>query len=405
MLQAMIFDSTYDKHRGAVAFVRLFNGKIQAEQEIYFLATKTKGVCQEVGYFKPNMVPSKNLENGEVGYVVTGLKDLELVKVGDTISDSHNPENALPGYKQVEPKVFSSIFPTDADDYPKLRDSIAKLKMNDAALIYEVEHIPALGYGYRCGFLGLLHMDIVQERLNREFNIDLVLTTPSVKYKVEKTDGENIYIHTPSELPDPSKIQSIAEPWVKLEVITPEEYIGKIIEIVTSRRGQYTGINLLSQGQMQVTADLPLAEMIVDFYDDLKSSTKGYATMSYEMTGFKEDNLVKIDILVNQKKVDPLAIIVHRSQAEEKGRVVCEKLKELIPKQLFEIAVQAAIGSRIVARETVKAFRKDVTAKLYGGDMTRRKKLLEKQKKGKKRMKMFGDVEIPQSAFLNVLKK
>ncbi len=405
MLQALIFDSIYDKHRGVVAFVRLFNGSLKPDQEIYFLANNKKAVCQEVGYFKPQMEPAEVLENGEVGYIITGLKDIELVKVGDTISDLNKEENRLSGYKEVEPKVFSSIYPTDAGDYPKLRDSIAKLKLNDASLTYETEHIPALGYGFRCGFLGLLHMDIIQERLSREFDLDLVLTTPSVEYKVEKTDNEIIVIHTPSELPDPSQIREISEPWIKVEIITPEEYIGKIIEIVTDRRGTYSGINLISTGQMQITGEMPLAEMIVDFYDELKSGTKGYATMSYEMIGFRSDNLVKVDFYVNHKLVDPLAIITHRTRSESKGREICEKLKELIPRQQFEIAIQAGIGAKFIARETVRAFRKDVTAKLYGGDMSRRKKLLEKQKKGKKRMKMFGNVEIPQTAFLNVLKK
>ncbi len=405
MLQALIFDSFYDKHRGVVAYLRLFNGELKPGQTIHFLATGTKAVCQEVGTFSPEMTPAKVLENGEVGYLITGLKELQNVKVGDTVCDKDDRSLALPGYTEVVPKVFSSLFPTNADDYPKLRDSINKLKLNDAALTFETENIPALGFGFRCGFLGLLHMDIVQERLSREFDLDLVITTPSVEYKIILTDGELISIHTPSELPDPSKIKEIQEPWIKIEIITPEEYTGKIIELVTSRRGSYDSINLLSQGQLQITGEMPLSEMIVDFYDDLKSATKGYATMSYDLIGFRTETLVKLDILVNQRAVDPLSIITHKSQSEERGRQVCEKLKELIPRQQFEIAIQASIGSRIIARETIKPFRKDVTAKLYGGDMTRRMKLLDKQKEGKKRMKMVGNVEIPQTAFLNVLKK
>jgi GTP-binding protein LepA len=404
-LQALIFDSYYDKHRGVIAYIRIFNGSIKKDTTIHFLATKTKAVCQEVGFFKPNMQESATIENGEVGYVVTGLKDLDKVKVGDTISDSELSDHALPGYREVNPMVFASIFPSNADDYPKLRDSIAKLKTNDAALIYVTENIPALGFGFRCGFLGLLHMDIVQERLSREFDLDLVITTPSVEYKVIDTSGEECIIHNPSELPDPSKIESIYEPWVKVEILTPESYVGGIIELVNSRRGTYENLSLLSEGQLQLSGKLPLAEMIVDFYDDLKSLSKGYATLSYEKSELLVGDLVKIDILVNGNVVDPLSFMTHRSNAEDKGRQVCEKLKELIPRQQFEIAIQAAIGSRIIARENIKAFRKDVTAKLYGGDVSRRKKLLEKQKKGKKRMKMVGNVEIPQTAFLNVLKK
>jgi GTP-binding protein LepA len=405
MLQALIFDSYFDKHRGVVAFVRIFSGEIKKGDEVHFLSTDSKAEVQEVGYFGPlDFVPSKGIADGEIGYVITGLKDITLVRVGDTISDTAKGE-PLPGYKQVEPKVFSSIFPTDAGDYPKLRDAIGKLKLNDASLIYEHENIPALGFGFRCGFLGLLHMDIVQERLSREFDLDLVLTTPSVEYKVINQQHEETSVKNPSELPDPSNIQTIKEPWIKLEIITPESYVGKIIETITSRRGMYSGIHLLSGDQMQINAELPLSEMVVDFYDDLKSVSKGFATMSYEVSDFREGNLVKVDILVNGNVVTPMAVMAHRSRAEDMGRNMCEKLKELIPRQQFEIAIQAAIGSRVIARETVKSFRKDVTAKLYGGDMTRRRKLLEKQKKGKKRMKMVGSVEIPQKAFMEVLKK
>jgi GTP-binding protein LepA len=406
MLKALIFDSFFDKHRGVIAFVRLFQGEVKPGDTIHFIATNFKAQVNEVGVFRPEMTPINKLSSGEVGYVVTGLKELEKVKVGDTISSSPDVSNALEGYKEVEPKVYSSIFPIDADDYPKLREAIAKLKLNDASLSFTTENIPALGFGFRCGFLGLLHMDIVQERLNREFNLDLILTTPSVQYEVHtNVNDEVVIIHTPSELPDPSQIQFIKEPMIKMELITPEIYIGKIIELVTSRRGNYTAMSALSIGQIQITCVLPLAEMIVDFYDDLKSATKGYATMSYEITGFERADLVKVDIVVHGKVVDPLSFITHRANSETKGRHVCEKLKEQIPRQQFDIPIQASIGARVIARETVKAFRKDVTAKLYGGDITRRMKLLDKQKEGKKRMKMVGNVEIPQSAFLNILKK
>lgn len=406
MLKALIFDSFYDKHRGVVAYIRIFKGNLHQGQQIHFLGAKAKAEAIEIGYFLPLAFQAvAELDNGEIGYVVTGLKDIELVRVGDTIADVYDTNLQLPGYKLVEPKVFSSIFPTDADDYPKLRDSIGKLKLNDASLTYEAENIPALGFGFRCGFLGLLHMDIVQERLSREFDLDLVLTTPSVEYKVIVSNNEEISIKNPSELPDPSLISVIKEPWIKLELISPEEYVGKIIELITSRRGSYESINLISAGQMQIDARLPLSEMVVDFYDDLKSATKGFATMSYETSGFEPGDLVKIDILVNKNPVAPMSVITHRSLADMRGRQICEKLKELIPRQQFEIAIQAAIGSRVLARETIKPFRKDVTAKLYGGDMTRRRKLLEKQKKGKKKMKMIGNVEIPQQAFLSVLKK
>jgi GTP-binding protein LepA len=405
MLQALIFDSFYDKHRGVIAYIRIFQGEITKDKQIFFLANNGKALCQEVGVFKPDMRPIDKLENGEVGYIVTGLKDIEMVKVGDTISDTNDKTLQLAGYKEVTPMVFASLFPSDADDYPKLKDSIAKLKLNDASLTYVAENIPAIGFGFRCGFLGLLHMDIVQERLSREFDLDLVITTPSVEYKIIKTTGEEILIHTPAEMPDPTQITKMYEPWVKIEVLAPNNFVGNIIDQITSRRGFYDDMSFLTAGQIQITGRLPLAEMILDFYDDLKSATKGFASLNYEAIGFIEGDLIKMDILVNSKKVDPLSIMIHRSGAEERGRQVCEKLKELIPRQMFEIAVQAAIGSRVIARETISAYRKDVTAKLYGGDRTRRMKLLQKQAKGKKRMKMVGNVEIPQSAFLNILKK
>jgi GTP-binding protein LepA len=404
MLQALIFDSYFDKHRGVIAFFRIFNGEIKAGNNICFLATHTKATVQEVGIFSPDMKPFEVLTNGEVGYLVTGLKALDKVKVGDTICDVDDDQYQLAGYTEVKPMVYASIFPTDADDYPKLRDSISKLKLNDASLTSEVENIPALGFGFRCGFLGLLHMDIIQERLSREFDLDLVITTPSVEYRLITTTGEARSIHTPSEMPDPTQIAEMSEPWAKVEVLCPEAYIGGVIQLINDHRGMYDGMNFLSSNQVQITGQVPLAEIIISFYDELKSLSKGYATLSYELKEYRVEQLCKIDILVNNKIVDPLSLIDHKARAESKGRLVCEKLKELIPRQLFDIAVQAAIGGRVIARETIKAYKKDVTAKLYGGDITRRMKLLKKQSAGKKKMKMVGNVEIPQSAFLNVLK-
>jgi GTP-binding protein LepA len=405
MLRALIFDSYYDKHRGVIAYVRVFDGKVSRDDTVHFLATNSKTQVLEVGFFKPDMQPSGAIDEGEVGYIVTGLKELDKVKVGDTIASKDLQELRLPGYKEVAPMVYASLFPVDADDYPKLREAIAKLTLNDASLTYTTENIPSIGFGFRCGFLGLLHMDIVQERLSREFDLNLILTTPSVEYAVVKTNGEKLLVHTPAELPEVPQIDTISEPWVKVEILTPTQYVGSVIELLISKRGNYTNMDYLTDAQVQITADVPLAEIIVDFYDDLKSLSKGFATLSYEPTGFQLSDLVKLDILVNGKLVDPMSMMVFRGRSEERGRQVVEKLKELIPRQQFEVAVQAAIGSRVIARETIKAYRKDVTAKLYGGDVSRRKKLLSKQAKGKKRMKMVGNVEIPQSAFLNVLKK
>ena len=405
MFRALIFDSYYDKHRGVIAYVRVFEGEVKAGETSYFLATHTKTQIQETGFFQPDMRPSQSLQTGEVGYLVTGLKELDKVKVGDTVCPVDDAKYQLPGYKEVTPMVYASLFPTDASEYPKLRDAIAKLTLNDAALTYTPENIPAIGFGFRCGFLGLLHMDIVQERLSREFDLDLVLTTPSVEYKVTLKNGEEKLVHTPAELPDPNHIESMEEPWVRLEILTPTTYMGGVIELIVGKRGSYDAMEYLTEAQIQITGKVPLAEMIIDFYDELKSLSKGFATLAYEPLGFEKSDLVKLDILVNGNKVEPMAVMVFRGQAEERGRTITEKLKELIPRQQFEVALQAAIGGRIIARETIKPFRKDVTAKLYGGDVSRRKKLLQKQAKGKKRMKMVGNVEIPQTAFLNVLKK
>ncbi|GAB4144440.1 MAG: hypothetical protein OHK0017_02960 [Patescibacteria group bacterium] len=404
-LQALIFDSFYDKHRGVVIYIRIFGGSLRKNQTIYFLNTGVKAQINEVGVFRPEMIEVKELQNGEVGYVVTGLKELELARVGDTISDVNNQELALAGYKEVVPMVFASLYPVSAEDYPLLQDSIAKLKMNDASLTYTPEHIPALGFGYRCGFLGLLHMDIVQERLWREFGLNLILTSPSVEYQIVTVKGEIESVKSPSELPDPNYFDEIREPWVRLEIFVPTEFVGGIIQIINERRGIFQNLSYISGDRAQITGELPLANMIVDFYDDLKSLTKGYATLSYEQLGYRAGDLVRMNILIAGEVVPPLAQIIYRGDAERIGKQICEKLKELIPRQQFEIPIQAAVGGKFVARETIKAFRKDVTGHLYGGDWTRKQKLLNKQKEGKKRMKMIGRVEIPQEAFLSVLKR
>ncbi len=404
-LRALIFDSTYDQHRGVVTFVRVVDGKLEKNEKIRTLGTKTSAEALEVGYFHPKFFPSKALQTGEVGYIVTGLRDVRKARVGDTITSTAQVVEPLPGYKQVKPMVYASIFPTSGDDYPLLRDAIDKLKLNDAALEFEPESIPALGFGFRTGFLGLLHMDIVQERLTREYNLDLVLTAPSVEYKINMKGGESKIIHTPAELPDPSLFDTIEEPWVDIEILAPQIYIGGILELITGRRGIYKNMDYLSNERVLITAEMPLANIIIDFYDKLKSVSSGYASLNYELIDFRVGDLVKLDILVAQEKVDALSMIVHRELAVSEGRSLTEKLKTLIPRQQFEIAIQAAIGGKVIARETISAVRKDVTKGLYGGDVTRKMKLLEKQKKGKKRLKRIGSVDIPQEAFLAILKK
>ncbi|MBI4363509.1 MAG: elongation factor 4 [Candidatus Doudnabacteria bacterium] len=404
-LRALIFDSTYDQHRGVVVFVRVVDGFISKGGKIEMLRTKTAAEALEVGFFKPKFFPAKDLQTGEVGYIVTGLRDVRKARVGDTVILSRIAVEPLPGYKQIKPMVYASIFPTSGDDYPILRDAIEKLKLNDAALEFEPENIPALGFGFRTGFLGLLHMDIVQERLSREYGLNLVLTAPSVEYRVKMKDGKVSIIHTPAELPDPSRFDSIEEPWVMVEILVPQKYIGGIMELVTSRRGLYKNMDYLSNDRVLIKAELPLANIIIDFYDKIKSISSGYASLNYELIDFLAADLVKLDILVAGEKVDALSMIVAREAAEKEGRALAEKLKSLIPRQQFEIAVQAAIGGKIIARETIPAMRKDVTKGLYGGDVTRKMKLLERQKKGKKRLKRIGSVDIPQEAFLAILKK
>ncbi|MEJ0021166.1 MAG: translation elongation factor 4 [Candidatus Doudnabacteria bacterium] len=404
-LRALIFDSTYDQHRGVVTFVRVVDGKLIKNEKIQTFGTKTTAEALEVGFFHPKYFPSKELNTGEVGYIVTGLRDVRKARVGDTISTAGAKVEPLPGYKQIKPMVYASIFPTAGDDYPLLRDAIDKLKLNDAALEFEPENIPALGFGFRTGFLGLLHMDIVQERLTREYGLDLVLTAPSVEYKINLKNHRSKIIHTPAELPDPSLFESIEEPWVDIEILAPQKYIGGILDLITGRRGIYKNMEYLSNERVLITAEMPLANIIIDFYDKLKSVSSGYASLNYELLDYRIGDLVKLDILVAGEKVDALSMLVHRDIAESEGRSLAEKLKSLIPRQQFEIAVQAAIGGKIIARETIPAMRKDVTKGLYGGDVTRKMKHLEKQKKGKKRLKRIGQVDIPQEAFLAILKK
>ncbi len=404
-LRALIFDSAYDQHRGVVTFVRVVDGKLTKNQKIQMLGTKTSADALELGYFRPKFQPHPEILTGEVGYIVTGLRDVRKARVGDTVTEGSTTAEALPGYKQVKPMVYASIFPTSGDDYPLLRDAIDKLKLNDSALEFEPEHIPALGFGFRTGFLGLLHMDIVQERLSREYNLDLVLTAPSVEYRINFKNGESKIIHTPAEYPDPSILEEIEEPWVGVEILVPAEYIGGIMELITGRRGTYSNMDYLSNDRVLIKGEMPLANIIIDFYDKLKSVSSGYASLSYEFIEFRKGDLVKLDVLVAGEKVEALSMIVHRDTAETQGRELTEKLKTLIHRQQFEISIQAAIGGKVVARETVSAVRKDVTKGLYGGDVTRKMKHLEKQKKGKKRMKRIGQVDIPQEAFLAILKK
>ena len=405
-LRALIFDSAYDQHRGVLTFIRIVDGSLRKNDKILMLGTNTPAEALEVGYFHPKFYPSSDLKTGEVGYVVTGLRDVRKARVGDTITlNGASAVEPLPGYKQIKPMVYASIFPVSGDDYPQLRDAIDKLKLSDAALEFVPEHIPALGFGFRTGFLGLLHMDIVQERLTREYGLDLVLTAPSVEYKVNLKDGSGKIMHTPAELPDLSIVESIEEPWVSIEILVPQEFIGGILELITGRRGMYKNMDYLSNDRVLITAEMPLANIIIDFYDKLKSVSSGYASLNYEYLDSRIDDLVKLDILVANEKVDALSMIVHRSIAEAEGRALVAKLKTLIPRQQFEIALQAAIGGKVIARETISAVRKDVTVGLYGGDVTRKMKLLEKQKKGKKRLKRIGQVDIPQEAFLAILKK
>jgi GTP-binding protein LepA len=395
--RALVFDSSYDQYRGVVAFVRVVDGSFSTREALRTMATDTRFDAEELGVFSPAMTPIERLAAGEVGYVVTGLKDVSRLRVGDTLTAVRRPaEQALPGYKDVKPMVFAGLFPTDSDDYPELRDALERLKLNDAALVYEPETSNALGFGFRCGFLGLLHMEIVRERLEREFDLDLL-----VAYRVKEKNGGWVEVHNPSDFP--REIEEVEEPYVAASIIVPKEHVGAVMELNNERRGTFGKLEYLSPERVHLTYELPLAEIVLDYYDQLKSRTRGYASFDYDLAGFRPGELVRVDVLVAGEPVDALSLIVHRSLAYERGRALVDKLREEIPRQMFDVPIQAAIGSRVIARETVKAKRKDVLAKCYGGDITRKRKLLEKQKAGKKRMKQVGAVELPQEAFLAVL--
>ncbi|HEV8105317.1 MAG TPA: translation elongation factor 4 [Gaiellaceae bacterium] len=401
--RALIFDSSYDQYRGVVAFVRVVDGVFRPREHLRAMALGTRFEAQEIGFMTPVMRPVDELRAGEVGYVVTGLKDVSELRVGDTLTaEKHGAASPLPGYKDVKPMVFAGLFPTDSDDYPELRDALERLKLNDAALFYEPETSQALGFGFRCGFLGLLHMEIVRERLEREFDLDLLVTAPNVAYRVRGlNDPEWVEVHTPSDLPD--AFEEVEEPYIKASIIVPKEFVGAVMELNNDRRGRFDHMEYLSPERVHLTYELPLAEIVLDYYDQLKSRTRGYASFDYDVTGFQPGNLARVDILVGGEPVDALSLIIHREFAYDRGRSLVEKLREEIPRQMFDVAIQAAIGARVIARETVKARRKDVLAKCYGGDVSRKRKLLEKQKAGKKRMKQVGGVEVPQEAFLAVL--
>src|SRR5881409_1724371 len=400
--RALVFDSSYDQYRGVVAFVRVVDGSFAAREQLRAMAQGTRFEAEEAGFFAPTMVAAEALRAGEVGYVITGLKDVSKLRVGDTLTSERRPAaEPLPGYKDVKPMVFAGLFPTDSDDYPELRDALERLKLNDAALFYEPETSQALGFGFRCGFLGLLHMEIVRERLEREFDLDLLVTAPNVAYRVKPINGEWVEVHTPADLPD--AFDEVEEPYIKASIIVPKEFVGTVMELNNDRRGKFDHMEYLSPERVHLTYEMPLAEIVLDYYDQLKSRTRGYASFDYDVSGFQAGNLARVDILVGGEPVDALSLIIHREFAYERGKSLVEKLREEIPRQMFDVAIQAAIGARIIARETVKARRKDVLAKCYGGDITRKRKLLEKQKAGKKRMKQVGGVEVPQEAFLAVL--
>jgi GTP-binding protein LepA len=400
--RALIFDSSYDQYRGVVAFVRVVDGEFRTRERLRAMATGTRFEAQEIGFMSPTMRPVNSLTAGEVGYVITGLKDVSELRVGDTLTSEARPATGpLPGYKDVKPMVFSGLFPTDSDEYPELRDALEKLKLNDAALFYEPETSQALGFGFRSGFLGLLHMEIVRERLEREFDLDLLVTAPTVAYRVQEPNGNWREVHNPSDMP--AEFEEVEEPYVKASIIVPKEYVGAIMELNNERRGRFDHMEYLSPERVHLTYELPLAEIVLDYYDQLKSRTRGYASFDYDIIGFRPGNLVRVDVLVAGEPVDALSLIVHREFAYDRGRALVERLRAEIPRQMFDVPIQAAIGARVIARETVKARRKDVLAKCYGGDITRKRKLLETQKKGKKRMKQVGSVEVPQEAFLAVL--
>ena len=405
-LRALIFDSQYDSYRGVVPFIRVFDGTVKKGDTILMYSSGAEFEVTEVGIFTPGLTPVQELKAGDVGYLTAQIKEIKNAKVGDTITEAENPtETPLPGYRDVKPMVFAGLYPVEPMDLITLRESLEKFKLNDAALTFEPENSAALGMGFRCGFLGLLHMEIVQERLEREYGMNLIATAPSVVYILHGTDGKVTTIDNPSRLPDPTYIDFIEEPFAKLSVITPEESVGAVMDLAQGRRGEFINMEYPYHGIAMLTYEIPLSEIITDFFDVLKSKTRGYASMDYDLIGYRRSDLVRMDILVNKDKVDALSVIVHKDFAEPRGRVLVEKMKDVIPRHQFAIPIQATLGARIIARSTVKAFRKDVTAKLYGGDITRKRKLLEKQKKGKKRMRSFGTVNIPQDAFLAVLRR
>ncbi len=404
-LQALIFDSVFNSFRGIIAYFKVVNGTIRKGDKVKFVNTKKEYEADEVGILRLDMIPRESVGTGDVGYIISGIKTSKEVKVGDTITHTNNPcDKAISGFEDVKPMVFAGIYPIDTEDYEELRASMEKLQLNDASLTYEPESSLALGFGFRCGFLGLLHMEIIQERLDREFDMSVITTTPNVSYLCYTKKQEKIIINNPTDLPDPSKIEYIEEPYINAQIITNAEYIGPIMSLCINKRGLLKSQTYMTGNRVEVTFEMPLGEIVFDFYDKLKSISKGYASFDYHIIGYRESKLAKLDILLNGEPVDALSALIHTSNAYEFGKKICEKLKELIPRQQFDVAIQAAIGSKVIARETVKAVRKDVTAKCYGGDISRKRKLLEKQKKGKKRMKQVGNVEVPQKAFLAVLK-
>lgn len=403
-LRALIFDSYFDAYRGVVALIRVIDGSLGKGQKIRMMATNTETLVEEVGVRRPTEVPARSLGVGEVGYLVTGLKDPSQVKVGDTITlAAGGCSDPLPGYRDVKPMVFTGLFPIEGDQYEDLKDALEKLALNDPALIYEPETSHALGFGFRVGFLGLLHMEVIKERLEREFNLDLLATAPSVEYHVYKTNGEMVSLHSPQDMPDASEIEHIEEPFLKAKILIPPDYVGAVMDLTVARRGTFKTMNYLSTSTVEMLWEIPLGELIMDYFDQLKSRTKGYASLDYDFDEYKPSKLVKLDILLAGNPIDALSFIVHTDKAYDRGRVLTEKLKEIIPRQMFEVPIQAAVGSRVLSRQTVRAMRKDVLAKCYGGDITRKRKLLEKQKKGKKRMKSIGSVDVPQEAFMAIL--
>jgi GTP-binding protein LepA len=404
-LKALIFDSHYDPYKGVIVYVRVVDGSIRSGSKIKFMATGAVFEVIEVGAFMPRMGIVDELQVGDVGFIVAGIKNVKDTRVGDTVTDARNPAiEPLPGYRKINPMVYCGLYPIESTEYNDLRDALEKLVLNDASLKFEPESSTALGFGFRCGFLGLLHMEIIQERIEREFNIALITTAPSVVFKVTQTNGEVLTIDNPSNYPEVGKIDFVEEPYVKAGIIVPKDYVGVVMELCQNKRGDFVNMEYLDANRVTLTYQMPLSEIVYDFFDQLKSSTRGYASFDYEMSGYKQSNLVKMDILLNSEQVDALSIIVHRDRAYARGKAICEKLKEIIPQQMFEVPIQAAIGQKIISRETIKAMRKNVLAKCYGGDISRKRKLLEKQKEGKKRMKQVGSVEVPQEAFMAVLK-